>query len=117
LETAAVKRWIGEALEELKPLLQNPPVTRAASKCWTLFSSDFQAHNFKVVFETVCKWLGILLGGGSLLYFLFSQWTRKPTLRRRAQLKRQKNAICFTENGQRRVRIGCQEPFRGLSGR
>ena len=72
LEAASVKQWISEALAELQ---KAGPPPRPAPRSWTLFSSDFQAHNFQVVFETVCKWLGILLGGACLLYFVFTRWS------------------------------------------
>ncbi len=43
-------------------------------KHFVLFSENFNAQNFKVVFETVCKWIGILGGGFYLLFALFERW-------------------------------------------
>ncbi len=43
-------------------------------KRFVLFSENFNAQNFKTVFETVCKWIGILGGGFYLLFAVFERW-------------------------------------------
>jgi hypothetical protein len=68
----ALKVTLQTEIEKLKiQLEQTRPEER---KAWTLFSNDFQAQNFKVVVETVCKWIAIICGSFYLLSSLFSLW-------------------------------------------
>jgi hypothetical protein len=71
-DAAVVKELRQIEMETLKrELEQTRPEER---KAWTLFSNDFQAQNFKVVVETICKWIAIICGSFYLLSSLFSIW-------------------------------------------
>jgi hypothetical protein len=71
-DVQALRQTLQTEIEKLKTELeQTSPEDR---KSWTLFSNDFQAQNFKVVVETVCKWIAIICGSFYLLSSLFSLW-------------------------------------------
>jgi hypothetical protein len=71
-DVKAIRETLQTEIEKLKiELERSRPEER---KAWTLFSNDFQAQNFKVVVETVCKWLAIICGSFYLLSSLFSRW-------------------------------------------
>jgi len=74
LEAAALKEWFKAEMEKLqREMGRSLPPER---KSWTLFSNDFQAQNFKVVVETICKWIAIICGSFYLLWSVFSLWKR-----------------------------------------
>jgi len=59
-------------LEKIEELLIKHSNNRGKEKHWVIFSDDFKAQNFKLLFDTVCKWIGILVGGFYLLNALVS---------------------------------------------
>ena len=66
------KVLLGSETEKIKKLLQEYDTASKEIKGWSLFSSDLKAHAFKIVVETVCKWVGILVGGFYLLHSILS---------------------------------------------
>jgi hypothetical protein len=72
LTTQDIKLLLGVETEKIKKLLQEYEAAGKERKGWALFSSDLKAHAFKIVFESVCKWVGILVGGFYLLHSILS---------------------------------------------
>ena len=61
VEAQALKELFKAEIEQLK-MEQRESSAQQRSRSWTLFSNDFQAQNFKVVMDTVFKWVAIICG-------------------------------------------------------
>ena len=72
LDGAMLEKLLHTEMEKLRRELNQS--SSQERKSWTLFSNDFQAQNFKVVVETVCKWVAIICGSFYLLSSIFSLW-------------------------------------------
>lgn len=71
---SALKNIIQLEMAKLKVSLEQPSKPAGQPKRFVLFPEHFNVQNFKIVFETVCKWTGILGGGFYLLYSLIAHW-------------------------------------------
>ena len=68
------KSLLNQETEKVIRLLQSFLSSQNKRKGWSLFAADFKAENFRVVFESVCKWFGILLGGFYVLHAVITHW-------------------------------------------
>ena len=72
VDPTALKLFVGHELQKIRRQLLEDLTASGGGKRGDIFSSDTRARNFKLIFESVCKWVGILVGGLFLLNTLLS---------------------------------------------